>query len=114
MGVSTYAGRATGLGITGEMSNDTCQLLAAIHAQVVRIADATCRNQPVIIPHQAYTRTQAARLIGVSTWTIDKGRKEGVLTETRRLGQRDVRVTGDSLLKLRKSREAAPVRVRQL
>ena len=64
--------------------------------------------------HHAYTRTQAASLLSVSTWTIDRARKQGVLLEARRLGQRDVRITGESLLVFMTQREAASVRVRTL
>lgn len=64
--------------------------------------------------NRAYTRTQAARLLGVSTWTIDKGRKAGLLAEARRIGQRDVRVTGESLVRFMKEREAGSVHVRKM
>lgn len=96
------------------MSRDTLQLLVAIHAQLVRIADAACTSNPVVRPYQAYTRTQAARLLRVSTWTIDKARREGLLLEARRIGQRDVRVTGESLVAFMKQREATTVIVRKM
>lgn len=96
------------------MSNEICQLLAAIHAEVVRIADANCASIPVASAHQAYTRTQAARLLGVSTWTIDRARKQGALIEARRIGERDVRITGESLMEFVKESEANSVRVRKM
>lgn len=63
---------------------------------------------------QAYTRTQAARLLSVSTWAIDRARKQGLLIEARRIGQRDVRITGESLLTFMKNRRVASVRVRRM
>lgn len=71
-------------------------------------------NVAPINPHQAYTRKQAARLLGVSTWSIDRARKQGLLIETRRIGERDVRITGVSLMAYMQEREATSVRVRTL
>lgn len=65
-------------------------------------------------PHHSYTRRQAAHLLGVSVWTIDKGRKEGLLIEARCIGHRAVRITGHSLLKFMAARESASVQVRKL
>lgn len=63
---------------------------------------------------KAYTRTQASCLTSVSKWTIDKARKEGQLVEARRFGKRDVRITGESLLKFIKKMEPSSLRVRKL
>lgn len=96
------------------MCNEFHQLLASICGNIARIAEVICENPPAINPRQAYTRTQAARVLGVSVWTIDKGRKEGLLVEARRIGQRDIRITGESLLAMMKNKETASVRVRTL
>lgn len=83
--------------------------LAAI---VGRVAD---EPPPPIDPNQSYTRRQAARLLGCSTWSIDRARKAGLLREATSLGQRHVRLTGESLLALqRERRQAAAVRVQRL
>lgn len=93
-------------------------MIALLESINHRIQGALGAQQDVnvarIEPSQAYTRTQAARLLRVSVWTIDRARKEGSLIEARRIGQRDVRITGASLLKFTASKEAASVRVRRL
>ena len=66
---------------------------------------------PTIDPHQSYTREQAARLLRVSVWTIDRARKDGSLVEARKIGQRDVRVTGESIMRFHEAARRAPVRV---
>ena len=97
------------------MDGQVVSLLEAINERLGTIAQTLTVSLPVAIsPQQAYTRTQAARLIGVSVWSIDKGRKEGSLVEARRIGKRDVRVTGVSLLRFMKERETTTVIVRKL
>ena len=41
---------------------------------------------------------EAAALLRVSTWTIDRARKEELLAEVERIGARYVRITGESLV----------------
>lgn len=90
-------------------------LLRRIDGRLCSIAQAVAASTPdAINPQQSYTRTQAARLLAVSTWSIDKGRKEGLLIEARRIGQRDVRITGESLMACMKKKETASVRVRRM
>jgi hypothetical protein len=91
-------------------------LLISIDRRLSRIADGVTDNPSSIVinPDQSYTRRQTARLLRVSTWTIDKARKEGVLVEARRIGQRDVRITGDSLLTFMKKKDLASVRVQKM
>jgi hypothetical protein len=75
-------------------------LLISIDRRLALIADSITDNpSPTVIhPNQSYTRRQTARLLGVSTWTVDRARKDGLLVEARRIGQRDVRITGESIL----------------
>lgn len=91
-------------------------LLETITLQLQELISAQHAASTVapVDPHRAYTRTQAARLIGMSTWTIDRARKQGLLAEARQIGHRDVRITGESLLKFMKGGEVASVRVRKL
>ena len=90
-------------------------VLEVIDRRLALIERAFANPKPESIDGgRAYSRRQAARALGVSTWTIDKARKEGLLIEARRLGQRDVRVTGESLLAFMKINETASVRVRKL
>lgn len=97
------------------MSGQVVSLLAEINERLATITKTLTAAPPdAINPKQAYTRTQAALLLGVSTWTIDRARKQGLLIETRRIGQRDVRVTGESLLEFMKEQESASVRVRKM
>jgi len=81
-------------------------LLASIDRRLARIADAVCETPPgAVDPNAAYARAEAARLLGVSVWTIDEGRRKGLLVETERLGQRDVRLTGESLARFHRERQ---------
>ena len=73
-------------------------LLKSIDTSVRRIADALIvQSRPKIESGQAYTRRQSSRLLNVSVWTIDQARKDGRLVEARRIGNRHVRITGESL-----------------
>ena len=73
-------------------------LLKSIDTSVRRIADALIvQARPKIESGQAYTRRQSSRLLNVSVWTIDQARKDGRLVEARRIGNRHVRITGESL-----------------
>ena len=95
------------------MSEGVVQLLQSIDRRLVDLlADSQLRNGGD--PQKAYTRQQAARLIGVSTWTIDRARKQGLLIEARRFGQRDVRITGESLVRFMNERESASAHVRKM
>lgn len=97
------------------MDERALQILGAINDRLGSIVEAVNGSlSGSIDPHHAYTRTQAARLLGVSVWTIDRARKDGLLIEARRIGQRDVRITGESLVEFLKNTEAASVRVRKL
>ena len=90
-------------------------VLEVIDKRLARIERAYADPKPESIDGgRAYSRRQAARALAVSTWTIDKARKKGLLIEARRIGQRDVRITGESLLKYLTKSEAASVRVRKL
>ncbi len=89
------------------MDERAVQLLIKIDGHLAFIAGAL-RATPAeaIDPNRAYSRIQAARLLGVSVWTIDAARKEGLLREAQRLGQRDVRLTGQSLVRYQHERQA--------
>lgn len=91
-------------------------LLESIDRRIHRLSHPQADEQhgERVDPYQAYTRTQAAQLLGVSVWTIDRARKQGLMIEARRIGQRDVRVTGESLLEFMTTREAASVHVRKM
>ena len=90
-----------------ETSARALALLETINRRLREVlrGQATSQVAPIDL-NQAYTRTQATRLLGVSTWTI--------LLEARQIGQRDVRVTGESLAAFMKKREATSVRVRRM
>lgn len=88
------------------MCPDILHLLLSIDENLSRIADAVCDGAPAAVdPHAAYARAEAARLLGVSVWLVDKARKSGMLIEAERLGQRDVRITGESLARYHKERQ---------
>ena len=63
---------------------------------------------------QTYTRGEAAAILGVSTWTVDRARKDGRLVDVDRLGARYVRITGDSMMKYMNKSETASVGVRKM
>ena len=89
------------------MDEQFLSLLIEIHERLASVAEVL-RATPAeaIDPNRAYSRIQAARLLGVSVWTIDAARKEGLLREAQRLGQRDVRLTGQSLVRYQHERQA--------
>ncbi len=90
-------------------------VLEVIDKRLARIERAYADPKPESIDGgRAYSRRQAARALAVSTWTIDKARKEGLLIEARRLGKRDIRITGESLVRFVKERESGSVHVRKL
>ncbi len=98
-----------------EVSGRVATLLESIDRRLQEVLRGqTTSSVAPVHPDRVYTRTQAARLLGVSTWTIDRARKQGLLVEARRVGQRDVRITGESLVALMKKTEAPSVRVRRL
>ena len=83
------------------------QLLKSIDTNVRRIADALIDQPPPKIESgQAYTRKQAALLLGVSTWTVDRARHDGQLIEAERIGERSVRITGESILRFNQREES--------
>jgi len=97
------------------LDGQVVSLLRKIDGRLSIIAQAVTASPPSSInPMQAYTRNQSARLLNVSTWSIDRARKQGLLAEARRVGTRDVRITGESLLAFMKTKETASVRVRNL
>ena len=97
------------------MNGHVVSLLETINERLGTIARTLTASPPgAINPHQAYTRTQAARLLGVSTWTIDRARRQGLLIEANRIGKRDVRITGESLMAFMRSTDTASIRVRKL
>jgi hypothetical protein len=90
-------------------------VLLKIEGNLDRIAKAVTDAPPSPInANQSYTRGQAARLLSVSTWTIDQARKQGLLAEASRLGERHVRITGESLLRFAQKKQNTKVKVRNL
>ena len=97
------------------MNERVNQILQSIDARLERIVEVLDGAPPTSIDaRQAYTRTQAARLLGVSVWTINRARKTGELIETRRIGHRDVRITGESMLRFVEARPGESVRIRKM
>ena len=99
-----------------ELSASTLSLLETVAHRLQELLRARHDASPVVDfnSQQAFTRTQAARLLNVSVWTIDRARKQGLLIEARPIGKRDVRITGDSLIAFMQKKENASVRVRNL
>ena len=91
-------------------------LLISIDRRLALIADNVTDNpSPTIInSDQSYTRRQTARLLGVSTWTVDRARKDGLLVEARRVGKRDVRITGESILEFHRESSRSSARIQKL
>jgi len=91
------------MGVDGR---EITRLLRSIDGRLAGIAKESSKPSSIRLdPHRSYSRSEAARLLGVSTWTIDKARKLGLLKETARLGQRDVRLSGESLLVFQHERQ---------
>lgn len=83
------------------------EILRRVEGHLAKISIAvTDQAPPPIDPGLSYTRRQAARMLGVSVWLIDAARKEGLLREAEKLGQRDVRLIGESLLRFQHERQA--------
>lgn len=81
-------------------TNSINTVLKDLARNVRRIADAVCcQPPPEVQSGQAYTRKEAARLLGASVWLIDQARSSGELVEAETIGVRDVRITGASLKK---------------
>ena len=99
-----------------ELPASTLSLLETVAKRLQELLRARHDDSPVVDfnSQQAYTRTQAARLLNVSVWTIDRARKQGLLIEACPIGKRDVRITGDSLFAFMQKKENASVRVRNL
>lgn len=96
-------------------TTEIAAVLEVIDRRLARIERAFANPEPESIDGgRAYSRRQAARALGVSTWTIDRARKQGLLVEANRIGQRDVRVTGESLAVFMQGRESASVHVRKM
>ncbi len=82
------------------MMNDReiARLLSSIERHVRHIAEALDEQQPQKAEAgRVYSRRETARLLRVSVWTIDQARKDGRLVEAQRIGNRHVRLTGESL-----------------
>ncbi len=92
------------------------ELLHSIDRHLAQIADDITGNpsSTVINPDQGYTRRQTARLLGVSTWTVDKARKDGLLVEARKVGKRDIRITGESILEFHQAARRSSALVQKL
>jgi hypothetical protein len=89
--------------------------LVSIDRHLSKMRSATVdAPPPPIDPQQSYTREQTARLLRVSVWTVDRARKDGTLVEARRVGQRDVRIVGESILRFHEAARRAPVQVLKL
>ncbi len=91
-------------------------LLISIDRRLALIADGITDNpsSTVINPDQSYTRRQTARLLGVSTWTVDRARKDGLLVEARKVGKRDIRITGESILEFHRQARRSSMQVQRL
>lgn len=100
----------------GGFEKDVVETLSAISSSLARIEQAVCQGAPhAIEPNAAYSRQEAARVLGVSVWLIDRARADGRLMDAQRLGQRDVRITGESLVRFQRERESrARVRVNRI
>ncbi len=88
------------------MDQDVVALLRSIHSDVERIAAAMSRTPQPIDSTRSYNRQQTAHLMGVSVWTVDRARRDGQLVETERIGERDVRITGASILRFHRHSES--------
>ena len=96
-------------------SQEIIALLRSIDRRLTVITEILGNDTPAAVnPNQSYSRTQTARLLGVSTWTVDRARKDGSLVEARRIGQRDVRLTGESILEFHRAACRTTVRVQKL
>lgn len=94
------------------MDQNTRRLLASIDGRLGRIERALATPTPELLDaRRSYSRRDAASALGVSVWSIDRARREGLLCETRHLGPRDVRITGESLLALMQQKQASSGRV---
>lgn len=83
------------------------RLLTAIDRRLQRIESGVKENKAEVIDEaRSYSRRQAAAALGVSLWTIDAARKRGELRLTNPIGERDVRISGKSLIKFQREREA--------
>ena len=91
-------------------------LLDSIDGRLTAALNQTTRSVEGdgVDPDKVYTRREAAAALGVSVWTIDRARKDGLLIDVERLGVRYVRITGESLVGFIKKIETASVRVRKL
>lgn len=93
-------------------------LLDSIDGRLTAALNQTTRSVEGdgVDPDKVYTRRAAAMRLGVSTWTIDRARKDGLLIDVERIGVRYVRITGASIARFKREREHdhGCVRVRQL
>lgn len=97
------------------MSNtNIISLLQSIDLQLTKIADAVCTSSSLINKDRAYRREEAARVLGVSTRTVDVARKKGLLEDAARLGARYVRITGASMQIYQSGQRRTKVRVLKL
>ena len=87
-------------------ADDITAVLQSIARDVRRIANRLDGMEVErIVPEQSYTRREAAGVLRVSTWTIDKARRAGLLVEAEQIGHRDVRITGESILRLHRRKQ---------
>ncbi len=101
--------------MTEEDTKQIIDLLHSIDRRLATVAGGLGNDLPPSInPHQSYTRRQTARLLGVSTWTVDRARKDGLLIEARRMGKRDVRITGESILEFHQRARRSSTLVQKL
>ena len=97
------------------MTNEIVELLRSIDRHLSVIANGTDNNlPPTVNPNQSYTRRQTARMFGISTWSVDRARKDGLLVEARRVGKRDIRITGESILEFHREACRSSTRVQKL
>ena len=90
------------------------ELLRSIDRRLALIANCNTDNSsPTVNPNHSYSRAQTARFLNVSTWTVDKARKDGLLVEARRVGKRDVRITGESIMEFHRQAHCSSVRVQK-
>jgi hypothetical protein len=94
--------------------NEISGLLHSINERLGQIVAMMSDNAPEINPNRAYRRRDAARLLGVNVWTLDRARRKGLLENALPLGKRDVRITGASLLRFQSGSRKTKVQVLRL
>jgi hypothetical protein len=97
-------------------SDEIGVLLRSINERLGQIVAMMVDHAPEINPNRVYRRKDAARLLGVNVWTLDRARRKGLLETALPFGERDVRITGESMLRFQygKRRSKSTVEVRRL